>query len=61
MPAVFEIAFETAVFVLHELWPSMMGPQKSEPDFDEYAKNNLWGGRNELVKHVEAVLFHHVY
>ena len=55
MPAVFEVAFETVVVVLHELWPSMMGPQKSEPDFDEYAKNNLWGGRNELVKHVKSL------
>ncbi len=56
MPAVFRIAFETAVFVLHKLWPSMMGPQKRELDFDEYAKNNLWGGRNELVKHVEELV-----
>ena len=55
MPQVFELAFEVVVFVLHELWPSMMGPKMSEPDFDEYAKNNLWGGRNELVKHVEAL------
>ena len=55
IPAVFEVAFETAAFVLQELWPSMMGPQKNEPEFDEYAKDNLWGGRNELVKHVEAL------
>ena len=55
MPEVFELAFEVVVFVLHELWPSMMGPKKSEPDFDKYAEDNLWGGRNELVKHVEAL------
>ena len=59
MPNVFEVAFQDAVFVLHKLWPSMMPSmlesKQSEPDFDEYAKDNLWGGRNELVKHVEAL------
>ena len=59
MPDIFEVAFQNAVFVLHKLWPSMMPStlksQQSELDFDEYAKDNLWGGRNELVKHVEAL------
>ena len=58
MPDIFAVAFETAVFVLHKLWPSMMPSmiaQESEPNFDEYAKDNLWGGRNELVKHIEAL------
>ena len=31
MPAVFEVAIETAAFVVLELWPSMMGSQKNEP------------------------------
>ena len=54
-PEIFEVGFATAVFVLYELWPSMMGPQKSEPNFDEYAKYNLWGGRDDLVIHVMAL------
>ena len=70
-PEIFEVGFATAVFVLYELWPSMMepqkselrnsdtpsmmGPQKSEPNFDEYAKYNLWGGRDDLVLHVMAL------
>ena len=54
-PEIFEVGFATAVFVLYELWPSMMGPQKSETNFDEYAKYNLWGGRDDLVIHVMAL------
>ena len=37
------------------MMPSMIGPQKSRPNFDEYAKNNLYGGRNKLVKSLEAL------
>ena len=54
-PEIFEVGFATAVVVLYELWPSMMGPQKSEPNFDDYAKYNLWGGRDDLVIHVMAL------
>ena len=66
-PEIFEVGFATAVFVLYELWPSMMGPyrsegpkkdegpQKREPNFDEYANYNLWGGRDDLVIHVTAL------
>ena len=54
-PEIFEVGFATAVSVLYELWPSMMGPQKTELEFDEYAKYTLWGGRDELVIHVMAL------
>ena len=54
-PEIFEVGFKTVVFVLYELWPSMMEPRKSELNFDEYAQHNLWGGRDDLVIHVMAL------
>ena len=37
------------------MMPSMIGPQKRGPDFDEYAKNNLYGGRNKPINWLKAL------